>query len=178
MNQLRPEKLHVDYLAGITQEGPVVPRVLRRYTLTHPDMTSDFFLSMGRECNRRQISGLYTRLMRDEVLTEWKKNQNGASLHVCCRVSGGVVIGRAGWRESIFRTEMQSVLECIRHGGRELSGANPELDSSTIFVHFQSSKGDRTKIETWERRPISAIANPRIPVHAVDCLVRQGLESE
>ena len=108
---MRPEKLFVKYLSGVNSRGPVIPR---RYTLTHSDVTGDLYLSVGADYDIESISGFYTRLMRDEVLAEWCKNENGFSLHVYCHVTGGIVFGRAGWRLSIFRREMPLVLEAIR----------------------------------------------------------------
>ena len=43
---------------------------------------------------RAQISGWYTRLMRDEVLAEWLEDEDGPALHVYCHVSGGLVLDR------------------------------------------------------------------------------------
>lgn len=146
MSRFNPEKLHVNYLPRTTHAAPVIPR---RYTLTHSDMTGDLFLSIGSDYNRKQISGLYTKVMRDEVLAEWKENEDGMSLHVYCHVSGGIIFGRANWRESIFRSEMPLVLEAIRQGDRKFFEANPELDDSPIFIHFQSSKPNHSKIEAW-----------------------------
>ena len=67
--RLRPEKLHVRFLPGAAPEGPVTSRC---YTLTHSDTTGDLFLTIGPKHDREQISGLYTRLMRDEILAEWR----------------------------------------------------------------------------------------------------------
>lgn len=138
--------MHVNRLPGVTFEAPIIPR---RYTLTHSDSTGDLYLSIGSDYNHKQISGWYTRFMRDEVLAEWKDDAHGTSLHVYCHVSGGFIFGRAGWRESIFRREMPLVLEAIRHGDREFFEANPKLDNAPILVHFQSSKTGHSKIEAW-----------------------------
>jgi hypothetical protein len=146
MGQLRPEKLHVNYLSDVPPEAPIMPR---RYTLTHSDSTGDLFLSIGSDYNHKQISGWYTRFMRDEVLAEWKEDENGVSLHLYCHISGGMILGRVGWRESIFRSELPLVLKAIRHGDRRFFDANPELDNSLIIVHFQSSRRNNTKIEAW-----------------------------
>ena len=146
MGRLRPEKLHVSYLPSVTPEFPIIPR---RYTLTHSDFTGDLLLSIGLDYNRGQISGWYTRFMRDEVLAEWKEDEMGMSLHVYCHVSGGLIFGRASYRESIFRSEMPLVLEAIRHGDRKFFDAHPRLDNSPIFVHFQSTGRKHTKIEAW-----------------------------
>lgn len=146
MGQLNPEKLRVNYSIGVTHETPTLPR---RYTLTHSDLTGALFLSIGSDYNYKQISGLRTRAMRDEVLAEWKEDVNGLSLHVYCHVSGGIVFGRASWREAIFRNEMPLVLETLRYGDRDFFKANPELDNAPIYVHLQSSNHAKSKIEAW-----------------------------
>jgi hypothetical protein len=73
MTRLIPEKLHVKFLPGITPESLVTHRY---YTLTHSDTTGDLFLSIGPSYDIKQISKLYTRLMRDEVLAELTKDSN------------------------------------------------------------------------------------------------------
>ncbi len=146
MGQLNPEKLRVNYSIGVIHETPTLSR---RYTLTHSDLTGALFLSIGSDYNYEQISGLRTRAMRDEVLAEWKEDVNGLSLHAYCHVSGGIVFGRASWRESIFRNEMPLVLETLRYGDREFFKANPEPDNSPVFIHFQLSKGNKSTIEAW-----------------------------
>ena len=95
MTRLNPEKLHVTFLPGMNAGSLETPRY---YTLTHSDTTGDLFLSIGPTYHKKQISGLYTRLMRDEVLAEFKNDSEEASLSVYCHVSGGFVFGRAKWR--------------------------------------------------------------------------------
>ena len=146
MSRLNPQKLRVTYLPGVEPETPIAPR---RYTLTHSDLTGDLHLTIGPDYNLNQISGWYTRLMWDEVLAEWKDNQDRPSLHVYCHVSGGLVFGRAGWRDAIFRSEMPLVLEAIRYGDRALFAANPRLDDAPVFVHFQASQPRYNKTEAW-----------------------------
>jgi hypothetical protein len=143
LSPLQPEKLQVRYLPNVTAEGPVFPR---RYTLTHSDVTGDLFLTIGTDYNREQVSGWYTRLLRDEILAEWRESTDGLSLHVYCHVGGGLVFGTAKWREAIFRSEMPLVLEAIRYGDRSFFEAYRKLDESSIFVHFKISK-TRDKIE-------------------------------
>lgn len=146
MGHLNPRKLHVTYLPGV---GPEAPIVRRRYTLTHSDITGDLYLTIGCDFNLEQISGWYTRFMRDEVLAEWKGSQDAASLHVYCHVSGGLVFGRTAWREAIFRREMPLVLETIRFGDQILFAANTELDLAPVWVHFQASDPRYDKTELW-----------------------------
>ncbi len=146
MSRLNPDKLRVSFLPGVGSEAPVVPR---RYTLTHSDVSGNLYLTIGLSYNLKQIRGWYTRLMRDEVLAEWKNDQDELSLNVYCHVSGGLVFGRAGWRMAIFRSEMPLVLEVIRYGDRILFESNPEQDQAPIWVHFQSSQPRYDETERW-----------------------------
>lgn len=146
MSRLSPEKLHVRFLPGVARGDPVVPR---RYTLTHSDATGDLFLTVGSDYDRGQISGWYTRLMRDEVLAEWRQERDGPSLHVYCHVSGGLVFGTAGLRYAIFRRELPLVLEALRFGDRELFEARQELDRAPIRVHFQAKQRRYNRTESW-----------------------------
>jgi hypothetical protein len=146
MSRLKPEKLFVTYVFGANAKGPVTPR---RYTLTHSDSTGDLYLSVGTDYDRKALARFYTRFMRDEVLAEWCEDEKGLSLHVYCHVSGGMVLGRAGLRSSIFRREMPLVLEAIRYGEKQLFTVNPDLDDAPIIIHFQSSKDKFNKVEEW-----------------------------
>ena len=59
-------------------------------------------------------------------------------MHVYCQVSGGLVLGPAGWCYAIFRHELPLVLETFRHGDRDFFGAHPELDWAPIQIYFRS----------------------------------------
>jgi len=146
VSRLRPDKLHVRFRDRATPTGPIAPR---RYTLTHSDATGDLFLTVGTEYDRKQISGWYTRLMRDEVLAEWQESDGGPALHVFCRVSGGFVFGSAGMRYSIFQRELPLVLEAFRWGDGGLFEARPELDQAPIWIHFHSTDRRFKKTERW-----------------------------
>jgi hypothetical protein len=143
---LRPEKLHVKFNDGCDSSGPKIPRC---YTLTHSDRTGDLFLTIGPEFDSAQVSGLYTRLMRDEVLASWEHQDGALSLHVQLHVSGGITLGSASWRDSIFRHHLKQVLEAFRYGDRELFIKYPELDDSVIMVHFNSSNPNFNRSEQW-----------------------------
>jgi hypothetical protein len=146
MQRLDPKKLHITHLAGATPEKLVLPR---RYTLTHSDITGDLFLSIGSEYDKEQISKLYTRLMRDEVLAELSDDDDSLAFKVYCHVSGGFVIGTAKWRYNILRSELPLVLEAIRYGDRTLFEYNPELDNSVIFIYFHSTDSKFDRVENW-----------------------------
>ena len=145
MSRLKPEKLHVTYAPGTSPDGPTTPRA---YTLTHSDVTGELFLTVGPEHDLEQISGYYTRWMRDEVLAEWADDGEPA-LHVHCHVSGGIVAGTAAFRDTIFRRELPLVLEAFRYGDRALFQAHPELDQADIQVHFHSNRARYDKVESW-----------------------------
>ena len=121
----------------------------RYYTLTHSDTTGDLFLSIGLCYDTKQTSKLYTRLMRDEVLAEFTEDLNQTVLNVHCHVSGGIVLGTAGWRDDIFRRELPLVLEAFRHGDRRLFEAHPELDRAPIQVNFHARQAQYNRVETW-----------------------------
>jgi hypothetical protein len=146
MQRLNPKKLHVTYLTGTTPDELIVPR---RYTLTHSDITGNLFLSIGSEYDTKQTSKLYTRLMRDEVLAELVNNEGSFELRVHCHISGGLIVGSAGWRYNIFRSELPLVLEAIRYGDKALFEKNPELDHIPVYIHFHSQKRLYNVIEQW-----------------------------
>jgi len=146
MTHLDPEKLHVRFSTSGHAPPEIIPR---RYTLTHSDRTGELFLTIGAEYDRKQISGIYTRLMRDEVLAEWREDEAGPALHVLCHVSGGLVFGGAAWRASVFEQHMPQVLEAFRYGDRALFRANPELDRAPVYVHLQAREQDLHRVTLW-----------------------------
>jgi hypothetical protein len=73
------------------------------HTPTHSNTSGDLFLTIGPGYDHRQISGWYPRFMRDEVLAEWRQDEEESALHLFCHVSGGLVLGLAHWRYLIFR---------------------------------------------------------------------------
>jgi len=146
MKRLNPQKLHVVYLTGTTPEDLTLPR---RYTITHSDITGELFITISNAYDTKQTSSLYTKLMRDEVLAEFIKEEDSLVLRVYCHVSGGFVFGTAKWRCAVFRHELPLVLEAIRFGDRNLFEKNPNLDNTPVLIHFQSTANRLNKIENW-----------------------------
>ena len=136
MAELDPAKVHVRYLDETDRSDLLLPR---RYTLTHSDRTGDRFLTIGRAYDLEQISGGYTRFMRDEVLAEWL-DESEPRLNVYFHVSGGLVFGHAGLRCRIFRSCQRSVLQALRHGDGPLFQKRPDLDERSALVHFLSNR--------------------------------------
>ncbi len=147
MTELNPSKLHVKFADGVLPQGPIVPRA---YTLTHSDATGDLFLTIGEAVDQQQISGWYTRFMRDEVVAEWQMEEE-PRLHVHCHVSGGWILGGASWREAIFRRHLPMVLEAFHYGDRALLDSHPELEDAEVMVHFHAKQRKRNRAESWGR---------------------------
>jgi hypothetical protein len=145
MSDLDPRKLHVTFKATESSADLILPR---RYTLTHSDRTGELFLTIADEYDYAQISGWYTRLMRDEVLAEWQDGSQ-PTFHVYCHVSGGVIIGSARWRYGIFKNHMPMVLQAFRYGDQNVFDQNPDLDLATISVHFHAKQAQFNKRENW-----------------------------
>lgn len=145
MGDLDPQKLHVDFMKGVLSDGTISRRV---YTLTHSDSTGDLFLTIGTVYNWPQVSGWYTRFMRDEVLAEWRFDEQ-PSLHVHCHVSGGIVLGTARWRKAIFRRHMPLVLQAFRYGDRQFIATHPELDKANVWVHFNARQARHNQVQAW-----------------------------
>lgn len=136
MDRLNPEKLHVTHSPGISMSDLSLPR---RYTLTHSDMTGDLFLTIDTDYDKKQVSGFYTRLMRDEVFAEIQNGEGNYEFGVYCHISGGFVFGTAGMRFRIFQKEMPLVMESFRYGDRQLFENNKELDKMTVMVYYHSA---------------------------------------
>ena len=146
MSDLNPEKLHVNYKDSVDPYKLTIPR---KYTLTHSDSTGDLFLTIGLDYDYDQISDLYTRFMRDEILAEWQKQNSNYELHLFMHVSGGFCFGWAGLRDRIFRNHLPLVLQVIRVGDKTLIEIMSEIKGSKIVVHFQSNRKKYDKIENF-----------------------------
>lgn len=140
-------KLHVTFLDQWDAQTLCLPRY---YTLTHSDMTGDLFLTIGRKYNLEQISGFYTRIMRDEVLASLSDEAGGKpSLDIFCHVSGGFVFGSAKWRYQILQDHMPMVIQALRYGDRWVFETCPEMKIVQIIVHFASNQEKFNRTENW-----------------------------
>jgi hypothetical protein len=88
--------------------------------------------------------------MRDEVLAELIKNGDHLEFRVYCHVSGGMIIGTAKWRNSIFHSELPLVLEALRYSDRILFEKNPNIDNAMIQIQFESTNTSFNKVENWK----------------------------
>jgi hypothetical protein len=143
---LDPKRLPVSYLIGA---APDKLDLTGRYALTHSDTTGELFLSVGDQYNMRQISGVYTSLMRDDILAELVSDNDRLGLRVCCDVGGGLVTGTAKWRNDIVHAESPLIMEPIRFINRTLLSTTTDLDQTPVKVFFQSSSPRYSRIEDW-----------------------------
>jgi len=139
-------RLHITFAGNIEREILSLPRC---YTLTHSDRTGDLFLTIARDYDREQVSGWYTRLMRDEVLGEWRQEQDEYGLHLFCHVSGGILFGTAGMRYNIFQKHMPLVLQALHEGDSALYRKSPKLRDTPVKVHFSARQKRYHKTELW-----------------------------
>lgn len=94
---------------GTVQSG-LCPQHPRLYTLTHNDLTGQLLLTIGHQYNRKQLSGWYNRLLRDEILAYWQFGTDKPVLHIECHVSGQETwLAPPILRDYIFRREMPLV---------------------------------------------------------------------
>lgn len=145
------DRLHTTFAPGTPLDRLKLPR---RYTLTHSDITGELFLTIGTDYDRKQISGWYTRFMRDEVLAEWveisdQEGQDKFLLRVYCHVSGGIVFGTAGMRYDIFRQHMPMVLEAFRVAEQELYVQHPKLKETIVSVCYIARQVRYQRDEDW-----------------------------
>lgn len=140
--RLNPEKLFVEFRAGVTSTDPVLER---HYTLTHSDETADLFLTVALEYAGDQINP-----MRDEVLAEWRNDDGRYYLYTYIYVDGGEFGPEVtAIRNQIFRHELPLALEAIRYGDREFFHAHPALDKAPILICFDSTYPQYSALENW-----------------------------
>ena len=145
MSNLNPNKLHVKFV-DLDEDKFSLPRT---YTLTHSDQTGDLFLTVSKKYDKKQISNLYTKFMRDEVLGQWKIKEGLKDLNLYFHISGGIIFGWAKLRDNIIRSHLKMVFQSIRFGEKNLIKKNPALDFSPILAHFKSNRKKFNTIEQF-----------------------------
>jgi len=146
MRRLNPDQLNVTYVDLNDSNTSIL---LRKYTLTHSDITGRLFLTIGKTYDHSKLRNWYTRFMRDEVLAEWKNCDGAPVLTVYCHISGGFVFGPASMRYRIFHQELPLVLESLCNGDNALFQIHPELEHERIEVRFLSDNPHYNTVENW-----------------------------
>lgn len=142
LSTFNPEKLAVEYMEGVTNTHPIVPR---RYTLTHSDLTGDLFLNIGINYALEKTNPL-----RDEVLGELHKQVNSYAFYVYLYVDQGEFTPSvSAKRHAIFRKELPLALQAIRYGDRFLFRTYPYLNYAPIIVTFVSFYSQYASQENW-----------------------------
>jgi len=139
-------RLHVVFAEGTRPDGPLTPR---RYTFTHSDRPGKLFLCVGPDYDHRALHSLQVRLERDEVLGEWVLGCDGPRLDLHMAAQGGLpLFGTGAMRCRIFRHYRPLVLEALRYGDREFTGAHSQLDEAPVVARFHWRRG-RVESEAW-----------------------------
>ena len=145
MAEFNPQKLHIHFDDKENTKNLILPR---KYTLTHSDKTGDLFLSIGPDYDYKKLSSFYSKLLRDEVLGQWQ-NAGQIRLNIHCHCSGGIALGSAKWRESIFRHHMPMALEAICYGDKSFLTKNQDFKKAPIYVHFHVREKTLDRTERW-----------------------------
>ena len=142
-----PNRVSVSFCEdSVLNDSPTSLLKPRRYTLTHNDLTRHLTLSVSKEFNETQMSIWYTKLLRDEVLAEWRSD----GLHLFCQVSADGawwIRWAAPFRAIVFRQKLPLVLDTLRYAERSLFEKHPELLETPVYVNFSSVESARKNRE-------------------------------
>ena len=167
-----PSKLTIRHLPGSKERGnnSEKPPWPRKYTLTHNDITGSLQLSIGSAYNESQVSGWYTRILRDEVLAEWhfpnmeqdNKAHNASSLENESEQRTGKKMN------DVFIGGKRAVLNVYCHvSGEELWPAPPALRS---FIFQREMRLVLDTITYADRKLIAkhpSLASATVYVHLI-----------
>ena len=124
-----------------TQRTDPEPNRERRYTLTHNDVTRHLTMSVAPDFNGGQTAVWITKVLRDEVLGEWR--EDGLHVHCFVQVEGHWWLDWAkGLRSLVFRQKLPLVLDTLRYAEADLLKAKPQLLDAPVFVHFHEQEGE------------------------------------
>jgi len=137
MNEFNPFKVFVQYRENIS---PIQPVLGRKYTITHSDRSGDLFVTIADEYAKDRIGP-----MRDEVLIEWKRRKREYVLEGSALVDINQSEVNSKIRNEIFLREMPLILKSLRYADRFLFETYPILDSSTVFINFDSNNPEFNK---------------------------------
>ncbi len=137
MNEFNPLNVFVQYRENIS---PIQPVLGRKYTITHSDRSGDLFVTIADEYAKDRIGP-----MRDEVLIEWKRRKREYVLEGSVLVDINQSEVNSKIRNEIFLREMPLILKSLRYADRFLFETYPILDSSTVFINFDSNNPEFNK---------------------------------
>jgi len=134
MSNFNPQKLNVKLIPPANSVQPIEGR---KYTLTHSDMTAELFLDIGYVYNYEAINSK----MRDEVLAQWKKDEQGRFMLVGMAYVDGGEFGKivSGIRFNVFKKEMDTALKGIVYGDLSFYANYPVLLDAPIFIYYEST---------------------------------------
>jgi len=87
--------------------------------------------------------------MRDEVLAEWRINQESPFLYVYVYIDGQFDPMVSAMRNEVFRRELPLAIEAIRYGDRNFFEFHSDLDNASIWINFDSANPEYKRFEYW-----------------------------
>ena len=129
--RFNPDKLKSTFVEPITLYGPIKDR---KYTLTHSDDTGMMFLTVANEYDYSAIN----QDLRDEILGIWKTYYNSYNIFFYAYI-GDLNYFDALYRYNIFKSHINSALQSVIYGDRELLKKYPKLLNTPIYIKFDSS---------------------------------------
>lgn len=98
-------------------------------------------MSVAPDFNGGQTAVWITKVLRDEVLGEWR--EDGLHVHCFVQVEGHWWLDWAkGLRSLVFRQKLPLVLDTLRYAEADLLKAKPQLLDAPVFVHFHEQEGE------------------------------------
>ncbi len=129
--RFNPDKLKTTFIEPITLYNPIKGR---KYTLTHSDNTGMMFLTVANEYDYSAIN----QDLRDEIIGTWKTYNNSYALFFYAYI-GDLDYFDALYRYNIFKSHMNSALQAIIYGDKELFKKYPNLLKTPVYIKFDSS---------------------------------------
>ncbi len=127
-----PDKLETTFLSPITPNGPVEGR---KYTLTHSDTTGMMFLDIANQYNYSAIN----EDIRDEISGKWIISDDNFYRLIFYAYVGDYDFDNAYRRYMTFKSHLDSALQAIFFGDKDLFEEYPELINTPVYIKFDSS---------------------------------------
>lgn len=126
------DKLETTFISPMTPDGPVENR---KYTLTHSDETGMMFLDIGSQYNYSAIN----EDMRDEILGKWIMSDDNFYRLIFYAHVGDYNFTNAYKRYMIFKSHLESALQAVFFGDKDLFESYPQLIYTPIYAKFDST---------------------------------------
>lgn len=122
----------------------------RKYTSTHNDESATIYIGVGHNYIKRLLETSEVIETESEVTGKWVEMNGKYEIHLKLSVSTEKN-PNAAIRNNIFCKELGAVLESIALAETTLLKLHPQLASTKIFIHFESTDPRYERVEYWHR---------------------------